>query len=261
MYSGFNFDSSDLDYENFHHDYHRFGIELFENQKNIVIEELNSFTAPGGILKATDIQKNWFPQINSNIFISHSHADEKLAISLAGYLYNVFGLSSFIDSCVWGYSNELLKIIDNEYCYNHGTDTYNYSKRNSSTSHVHMILNSALSKMIDNSECILFLNSPNSIAPDETINRTSKTYSPWIFSEILLTQLIRKRKVSEHRKRIFKSSRNFSAIDEALRVEYEFDLSHLNELSVKDIIEWQDEYSKVEGMHPLDVLYKLHSNN
>lgn len=260
MFSGFNFDSSGLDQKKLQNDFFKFGLDLFESQKNIVIEELNSFTGPGGMLRASDIQKSWFPQINSDIFISHSHADKKLAISFAGFLHNVFGLTSFIDSCVWGYSNELLKLIDNEYCYNQDQDTYSYSKRNSSTSHVHMILNSALSKMIDNSECILFLNSPNSIAPDETINTTAKTYSPWIFSEIMLTQLVRKRKASEHRRKILKSSRNFSAINEALRVEYEFDLSHLNILSVDDIIEWQEEYSKATGIHPLDVLYKLRSN-
>ena len=31
--------------------------------------------------------------------------------------FNNFGLRVFIDSSVWGYANELLKIIDNEYVF------------------------------------------------------------------------------------------------------------------------------------------------
>lgn len=47
------------------------------------------------------MQVSWFPQIKADVFISHSHSDEKLAIIFAGWLYNAFGLTAFIDSCVW----------------------------------------------------------------------------------------------------------------------------------------------------------------
>ena len=63
------------------------------------------------------MQANWFPQIKADIFISHSHKDEDLALALAGWLKVSFGLTAFIDSCVWGYANDLLKMIDYKYCY------------------------------------------------------------------------------------------------------------------------------------------------
>ena len=63
------------------------------------------------------MQANWFPQIKADIFISHSHKDKGLALALAGWLEETFGLTAFIDSCVWGYANKLLKMIDDEYCY------------------------------------------------------------------------------------------------------------------------------------------------
>ena len=41
---------------------------------------------------------------------------------LAGYLKHTYGIECFIDSCVWGYANDLLKEIDNRYCRYQETD-------------------------------------------------------------------------------------------------------------------------------------------
>lgn len=41
--------------------------------------------------------------------------------------------------------------------------TYDYNLRNYTTSHVHMMLATALTEMIDNTECIMFYNTPNSV--------------------------------------------------------------------------------------------------
>jgi hypothetical protein len=71
-------------------------------------------------------------------------------LSIAGWLYDNFEIVSFIDTCVCGYSGELLKIIDKEYCYDDDTGFYDYNMRNLSTSHVYMMLSVALSKMIYN---------------------------------------------------------------------------------------------------------------
>ena len=55
-----------------------------------------------------------------------------MVIALNGWLYESFGIKSFIDSSVWGYANDLLKLIDDAYCLNlEGTNkSYNYEKRN-----------------------------------------------------------------------------------------------------------------------------------
>ncbi|MGL5262686.1 MAG: hypothetical protein ACRC9P_09930, partial [Bacteroides sp.] len=117
-------------------------------------------------------------------------------MGLAGWLKNTFGLTVFIDSCVWGHSNDLLKEIDTNYCYQSESKVYNYQKRNYSTSHVHMMLSVALTQMIYNTECLFFLNTPNSITPKSII---SQSESPWIYSEIATTRLIKLRKPREHR--------------------------------------------------------------
>lgn len=54
------------------------------------------------IIDGDAISQDWFPNINSNIFISHSHLDEEYVIAFAGWLKKNFNLNAFIDSCVWG---------------------------------------------------------------------------------------------------------------------------------------------------------------
>ena len=57
--------------------------------------------------------------------------------------------------------------------------------------HVHMMLSTALANMIDKTECIMFLNTPNSVSTRDT---KLKTYSPWIYNEIEITRIIEKNK-------------------------------------------------------------------
>ena len=140
--------------------FRNFGNTLFDEQREAVHSMLSACAVDEGILDASRIEEEWFPKIDADVFISHSHKDQELAIGLAGWLRELFGITSFIDSCVWGYANDLLKIIDKNYCVNKrkpdGTvDTYNYNKRNQSTAHIHMILNAALYKMIDKTECLI----------------------------------------------------------------------------------------------------------
>ena len=55
-------------------------------------------------------------------------------------------------------------------------------------------------QMIDSCECIIFLNTPNSVKPREVID---KLVSPWIYSEIGVTKLITKKSINEHRVKEF----------------------------------------------------------
>lgn len=208
-----------------------------------------------GILEASRIEEDWFPELFSNVFISHSHKDQKFAIALAGWLHELFGISSFIDSCVWRYSDDLLKIIDGSYCVKNnnpdGGKTYSYKKRNQSTAHVHMILNTALQKMIDKTECLIFLNTPNSLLVDDVING-SATASPWIYSEITFSSMCEKKKLSYYRDFLQHDAR---AQYTQLNVKYEVSLDHLYDLNDNDLLQiWK--YSKQKK--PLDALDDLY---
>jgi hypothetical protein len=85
---------------------------------------------------------------------------------------------------VWGYADELLRKIDDEFCIPKGWTNYSYPLRNRTTTNVHMILNSALHEMIDRSELFIFLGSENSVKIDDYIKKSEYLSSPWIFSEL-----------------------------------------------------------------------------
>jgi len=245
-------------------DYYESGKRLFDRDKTSIKLELDKYLLPNGSLDGSKMQENWFPQIEANIFISHSHLDEILAISLAGWLHTKFGLKVFIDSCVWGYANTLIKSIDNEYCWNPSRETYNYEKRNNSTSHVHIMLSTALNMMIDKTECIFFLNTPNSITPNDVVTRTK---SPWIYSEIATTKLIQKKELNDYRlQRALESFSAGGSVKKCLFVEYILDTSHLIKVSNIDLILWGQNWPHSTAYSPdyksfaLDKLYQVISN-
>ena len=186
MFAGFDLDLSDINPR-----FKNQGYRLFLESKKKVEKELNEFLESDGSIDGTSMQNDWFPQIESDIFISHSHNDYEKAITLAGWLNETFKLDVFIDSCVWGSADVLLKKIDDSYCWMSDVGSYSYEKRNYSTSHVHMMLSAALTSMIDKSECLLFLNTPNTINTKDVIEQ--KTKSPWIYLEIQISQLVRKK--------------------------------------------------------------------
>ena len=244
------------------------GLDSFSSQQTSIDKTIYSFVRNDGSLDGSMMQANWFPQIKADIFISHSHKDEDLAHALAGWLKETFGLTAFIDSCVWGYANKLLKMIDNEYCYQEETNTYNYQKRNYSTSHVHMMLSVALTQMIDNTECLFFLNTPNSITPDDTI--IEQTESPWIYSEIAMSRLIRKKELKEYRDVALLESQRAFAEGGILNVRYDLPTEHLTEIDAEILESWENswyllnspnheylQHPKKLRVHALDKLYEL----
>ena len=81
--------------------------DVERNLKEIVINGTES-------LDGSSIQGEWFPEINADIFISHSRDDADLANGIAGWINSNFNLHCFIDSNVWGYSDELLEKLSNK---------------------------------------------------------------------------------------------------------------------------------------------------
>lgn len=223
--------------------YYRIGKAKFDEYKQEVSSELGYWViGDSGVIDGTELQEEWFPTVNCDIFISHSHKDEYLAIALAGWLYETFGLDSFIDSCIWGYADELLKIIDDEHCRN-TKQSYSYESRNHSTSHVHMMLNMALMRMIDKTECLFFLNTPNSI---DLSDIETRTLSPWIYSEIGISQMINKK---------IRTKKFSDNLDESLKISYKLDLSHLANITDSDLLQWKQKGAR--EVRALDMLYEI----
>lgn len=140
------------------------------------------------------IMDTWFPQYNADIFLSHSHGDYNLAKKLAAQ-FESFGLKVFIDSEVWGYANELLRKVDNECCVKSvnldGSNIYSYEKRNQTTAQINIMLAHALIRMIDITECFVFLETAKSATKADKSN--IETMSPWLFHELNVVRVIEQR--------------------------------------------------------------------
>ena len=225
------FDENEINY------FYEIGKEALE-EDDIQVQKVFDCYISKNILDGTAIQDDWFPQIECDIFISHSHKDENLAIAFAGWLWETFELKAFVDSSIWGYADYLIDKLLEEM-----DDNYPHNERNNSdlkyiTSHVHNMLNVALINMIEISKCLFFLNTPNS-----TILDGIKTYtlSPWIYTELEISKILSQCPIQ---------------ISDS-RIASELDLSHLTEIDYIDLNEWEE--SNTYGDDALETLYRLTS--
>lgn len=209
--------------------YYDVGIKLFRAYKKDFDDQLakikdGSFT----IYDGNKIQEEWFSKFNDfDIFISHAHNDGCLATCFAGWLYENLGLKSFIDSHLWNGCDKLLDAMNG--------NKPTYEKVNKVASHVYMMLNTALMQMIDNCECIFFLNTPNSISIDDG------THSPWIFSEIGLANMLRVNLPIRFQNDLVANEETrpiFECYSRETRVKYKLDLEKFKNLNMSCLKEW-----------------------
>lgn len=265
MYATYKIDVSEIPFK--HYEKSKDFLTLQKSDLSLLESVFLNINTVEEIINAQDILSSWFPLRNKQVFISHSHKDEYEALNLASWLYDNFNIECFIDSQVWRYCDDLQKMIDNEYCRNYGSSTYNYEKRNISTSHIHLLLNSAIQNMMDNCECIIFIKSSNSVKPLTSLEQGDSTHSPWINAEILSTKLLRRRKPEDHPGRpkpTFEAMAKDSA-NKILTIEYPLNLNNLTSLNQSILERWESEFlsnnifESNKRFQALDHLYKLTS--
>ncbi|WBW98850.1 hypothetical protein [Oceanirhabdus sp. W0125-5] len=243
--------------------YKKLGEELLKAKKKEIENNIKSFFKEGKI-NGTKLQDEWFPQIKADIFISHSHVDEELVLSLVGWIYEKFELICFVDSGVWGYADDLLRDINNNYSDKrskpNGGVLYDYDKCNRAASHVYMMLNIALQRMIDKVEAVILLNTENSLDGDTT-------HSSWIYSEIVGTEIIRKKTLSQYRKEMLQEVfEKFANKQDFPTFNYDVSTEHLKDIYVDDLKDWYKQWRKkgsdnnyygYTNYYPLDSLYRI----
>lgn len=185
------------------------------------------------------ILDNWFKNYKADVFLSHSSVDGNLARKVARILTDC-GLKVFVDSDLWGRIDNMQRIVDNKYAVlrrkeNGSVDTYDYDKRNVTTGHTHVLLTYALTRMIDMTECFIFLSTPNSII--ECNEDTLDTYSPWLFHELEMSRVITPRNPT---RRILESYVEDPLEKEAyeslsLKLKYRVDAENLTDIAFTDL--------------------------
>ena len=108
--------------------------------------------------------------------------------------------------------------------------------------------------MIDKTECFFFINTPNSISTKQSIEEP-KTFSPWIYSEIEISRLIKNRSREWHR------GYSGKILLESFQIEHSLDTEHLHKLNKADFELWKKQLGPYKLMrmatnYPLDLLYK-----
>lgn len=230
------------------------GKKLMESKKESIKKNLKSYVKEEGIIDFTSIQEDWFPTVESDVFISHSHKDIEVINALAGWLNEKFKVDVFVDSYIWEYCDELLKEIDEEYCKDDPEQpVFNYKKRNFSTTHVHLTLSSALNKMINKTECVIFVDTDNSLSLRNDIN--VGTSSAWIYSELLATRMLRIQIPERLNHKIEKREQQY-AMNEMYTPLYRANVDHLIMLSANDL----ENISSMDLKGDKEYLDKLYSS-
>lgn len=237
---------------------------LHENTEDV----LNNYVSEG-IIDGTGLSERWFQRIKSDIFLSHSHKDTRLAYILSGWMETNFGVKVFIDETIWGSADRLLKKIDDEYCrINADEGNYEYKKRNLSTSHVHAMLSVAIWEVIDRTEIVIFLNTDNSIPKikNSIDGNDDCTLSPWLYEELMTAKLVEKKDWKDHRLDLITEYASMQ-----LNVSYKLPLENLTGINMQQLYQWCKEYKKSKDVrnniygglleknpdHPLNYLYSM----
>lgn len=282
MYRGFNLEIEKSERQKFfevtEEDLRNFESKLsniVETVKSSLRESVEISFNDDGDIDGNELISTWFPTIDKvDVFISHSHNDSRTAKRLAIWLQEKFNLHVFLDFQVWGSADDLLKEIDNRFSHlrtgKDGTKTYSYDKRNYTTSHIHMMLVSALMEMVHKAELVIFLNTPNSIKPGDIEVR--KTNSPWIFSELTIASIIEKTKPVRYSNKIYERTiKSNKYLAEVWNFNISYDVEnklskYFPNLTLLDLEIWASKYGELktqqtEYIHPLDALYKIKSMN
>lgn len=262
-----------LHIENFYaygiRDFSQREIDLYkENKKNIVVQVENYLLYGDNALSAQEIERSLFPIFDADVFISHSHEDEREVINLALNLESM-GLKAFVDSCYWGYAGDLQRKIDDKFSKSNNNE-YHYEYKNvlHTSANINNILTSALHGMIDKSELFLFLGTDNSTLVSEEFSGKKQLKSPWISSELMFAQRVRPslRKQINYAGEAFAMDSANARMNESVEirksVNFIYEMPEMKNMRWYEFKDWINNFdvrsnSIARGLEHLDNLYRL----
>lgn len=264
MFAGFNVKLNIMDNDyNLIQKYAEWEEKQLQIHKKQVEKDLKTFLKEGlhyNIMDGTALENDWFSQVKADIFLSYSHQDEKMALALAYWLFEEFDLICFVDSSIWGYGVDLLREINNIYSRSENKiNIFDYNKCNIASQHVNLMLSNAIQKMIDGTEAIFFLNTPNSVRPYKDCKQTI-TGSPWIYTEVLCSQIVRKKPLSEYRIKPVFNEINKPLWQNIYAADYNISLNHLQKVDRQTLQNWKKLWGDVKNQgkrYALDALYTI----
>lgn len=220
-------------------EYKRIGRAQKEMAQKVIQEKILSGK---WVIAGDKTESEWFPQLKKHVFISHSHKDEDGALLITGLLKERLGIDAFVDSAAWGCYRELAECLYEAARgrYISLSSSQKDLLRSSATEHAHCMLSKSLIQMMDRCECMFFLDTKASVGLNNIGTSDYSTFSPWIYTEIEASRVLRRRKYQRSFAKVANESLRSFAMDEAPRVEvvYPLNLEHLDRLSPKGLFQW-----------------------
>ena len=192
--------------------------ERHKKFKGEVEQFIKKFSAPGsGVFVANKLINQWFPIVEADVFLSHSHDSKGEVEALASYIESETGKVVFVDSIYWDSADKMVKLfydfID-ELC---DGNRFKVDSLLKASEHVHCMLERAILAMMDKCDDFVFL--------DESSSISNVTLSPWVYSELEFSKhlLAPKRMIKE-------GVENFS-----VQVAYNKALKHLHNVTLDEL--------------------------
>ena len=270
MYKGYHFSMANVLLSHYFlraEEYKRIGRTQKDAAQKVIQEKIMSGR---WVIDGSGTESEWFPQLTKHVFISHSHKDEDVALLIAGLLKERLGIDSFVDSAAWGCYRELAECL---YAvakrgYPRIALQHDAQLRMSATEHAHCMLSKSLIQMMDRCECLMFLDTPASVGLHNINIAGSSTFSPWIYTEIEASRVLRRYMYPRSMLKAANESLRSFAMDEAPRVQivYPLNLGHLEKLDPQMFLLWVANAEEKKGRladdqyRPYKLLDELYAN-
>ena len=127
-----------------------------------------------------------------------------------------------------------------------------------------MMLSTALTEMIDNTECVIFFNTPSSINMSDELNsikKKEKTTSPWIYHELIMTTML-KPKEPKRNPIILEHSSCYNKRTSSIEINYDVSktLELMPTLTDENLKLWRKQWEGISNNYTassLDILYGI----
>ena len=187
------------------------------------------------------------PIVKADIFLAHSEKDGELARALADWMSRNFNVRVFLGTWFDKHSRRMQDEIKNRA----GSENLPLDKIQD-IEDVAVIGN--LMKIIDTTECFIFLNTENAMADMDPVVSQSD-YSGRLYFEILVTSLIR-RSLSDRQKLQQKRLAKVKLADRP-KIKSIPACSHLLPMTGKTLDAWYIKYGQAGIVSPMDLLYEV----
>ncbi len=230
-----------------------------ENMRKIV-SQIEKFIEASNKSSDKMFQKFSFPTIAADVFILCSHADMDCVNALAGWLKENFDLNVFVDANLWNYADASLVSRNN--IHSNASETTVNNPIDKCAQNMDFMLMAAVEKIIDDVECVILLEQEESENIYKSSSEAAHTLSPWIFSEIFCSQIIRKKPLAFYREYSYADTcLTAESADMRLSFDIIYDMENGNLIEIDNVhlMQWLKEKKLCESecFYYLDILYQI----